>query len=142
MVKVAIKSEKLTPFGGFFQSWSNLTPCFHLLSTRHLVRDAAVLNNSPKRGGRGVCGFEFCVLRFCASFSIHTPHTINILRLYIVSSLAEHSTFADKIRFHQTSDYTLYCTFRLVLQSLASLSRRKLAGQSVQHIKSFVRSAS
>ena len=42
MAKVQIKSEKLTPFGGIFQSWSNLTPCFHLLSTRHLVRDAAV----------------------------------------------------------------------------------------------------
>ena len=49
MAKVQIKSEKLTPFGGhlleeFFQSWSNLTPCFHLLSTIHLVRDAAVLS--------------------------------------------------------------------------------------------------
>ena len=50
MVKVAIKSEKLTPFGEFFQSWSNLTPRFHLLSTRHLVRDAAVLNNTPQKG--------------------------------------------------------------------------------------------
>ena len=25
MAKVQIKSEKLTPFGGIFQSWSNLT---------------------------------------------------------------------------------------------------------------------
>ena len=40
MANVQIKTEKLTPFGGIFQSWSNLTPCFHLLSTGHLVRDA------------------------------------------------------------------------------------------------------
>ena len=46
MAKVQIKSENLTPFGGIFQSWSNLTPCFHLLSTRHLVRDAAVSSDS------------------------------------------------------------------------------------------------
>lgn len=26
MANVAIKSERLTPFGGVFQSWSNLTP--------------------------------------------------------------------------------------------------------------------
>ena len=26
----------------FFQSWRNLTPCFHPLSTQHWVRDAAV----------------------------------------------------------------------------------------------------
>ena len=44
MAKVQIKSEKLTLFGGIFQSWNILTPCFHLLSTRHLVRDAAVLS--------------------------------------------------------------------------------------------------
>ena len=25
----------------FFQSWRNLTPCFHPLSTQHWVRDAA-----------------------------------------------------------------------------------------------------
>ena len=30
MARVQIKSEKLTPFGGIFQSWRNLTPCFHL----------------------------------------------------------------------------------------------------------------
>ena len=44
MAKIAIKSEKLTPFGGFFsimeQFDSMLSP---ILSTRHLVRDAAVL---------------------------------------------------------------------------------------------------
>ena len=66
MAKIAIKSEKLTPFGGFFQSWSNLTPCFHLLSTRHLVRDAAVLNNPKGRGGVA-SSFVFCLL------SIVTP---------------------------------------------------------------------
>ena len=42
MANVQIKSDKLTPFGGFFWSWSNLTPCFHPLSTRHWGRDAAV----------------------------------------------------------------------------------------------------
>ena len=44
MAKAQIKSENSTPFGGiFFQSWS--IPGLHvftLLSTRHLVRDAAV----------------------------------------------------------------------------------------------------
>ena len=44
MVKVAIKSEKLTPFGGFFSIMEQFDSCFHLLSTRHLVRDAAVLS--------------------------------------------------------------------------------------------------
>ena len=42
MAKVQINSEKLTPFGGIFQSWSNLTPCYNLLLTQHWVRDAAV----------------------------------------------------------------------------------------------------
>ena len=44
MAKVQIKSAKLTPFGGIFsimeQFDSMLSP---ILSTRHLVRDAAVL---------------------------------------------------------------------------------------------------
>ena len=26
MAKIQIKSERLTPFGDYFQSWSNLTP--------------------------------------------------------------------------------------------------------------------
>ena len=30
MAKIQIKSEKLTPFGGFFLLWSNLTPHGHL----------------------------------------------------------------------------------------------------------------
>ena len=42
MAKVQIKSEKLTPFGGILWSWSNLTPCYHPLSTQHWGRDAAV----------------------------------------------------------------------------------------------------
>ena len=70
------------------------------------------------------------------------PHTINTLCLYIVSSLAEHPTLTDKIRLHQTANDTLHRALRLVLQSLTSFSRRKLAGQSIQHIKSFVGSAS
>ena len=42
MAKVQIKSKKLTPFVEFFLSWSNLTPCYHLLLTQHWVRDAVV----------------------------------------------------------------------------------------------------
>ena len=58
MAKVAIKSEKLTPFGGFFSIMEQFDSYFHLLSIRHLVRDAAVLNNTPlQKRGRG--GFEF-----------------------------------------------------------------------------------
>jgi len=30
MAKIQIKSETLTPFGDYFQSWSNLTPHYHL----------------------------------------------------------------------------------------------------------------
>ena len=46
MAKVAIKSEKLTPLEEFFQSWSNLTPCYHLLLTQHWVIDAAVSSDT------------------------------------------------------------------------------------------------
>ena len=46
MAKVQINSEKLTPFGGIFQSWSNLTPCYNLLLTQHWVRDAAVSSDT------------------------------------------------------------------------------------------------
>ena len=46
MAKVQINSEKLTPFGGIFQSWSNLTPCYHLLLTQHWVIDAAVSSDT------------------------------------------------------------------------------------------------
>ena len=30
MAKIQIKSKKHTPFGDFFQLWSNLTPDYHL----------------------------------------------------------------------------------------------------------------
>ena len=67
----------------------------------------------------------------------YPPHAINTLCLHIVSSPTEHPTLTDKIRLHQTANDTLHRALRLVLQSLTSLSHRKLAWQSIQHVKSF-----
>ena len=39
MAKVQINSEKLTPFGGIFQSWSNLTPKNNITSK---IRERAI----------------------------------------------------------------------------------------------------
>mgnify|MGYP007100771256 CR=1 FL=1 len=47
MAKVQIKSEKLTPFGGIFSIMEQFdSNAFTYLSTRHLVRDAAVSSDT------------------------------------------------------------------------------------------------
>ena len=46
MAKKQIKSEKLTPFGGIFSIMEQFDSMLSPISTRHLVRDAAVSSDT------------------------------------------------------------------------------------------------
>ena len=68
------------------------------------------------RSRGGPVGRRLCCLQ-CSLLASSYQHHPRSYREFLLSTLA------NKIRFHQTFYYTLYCRLRLVLQSLTSLSR-------------------